>query len=303
MSSGTETNQNLLVKSLGGAREGVIIVDALHPGFPIRYVNESFARLTGYSCGELTGKNYRLLHGTDTKQAEIAVTISAIAKGEGCTVTLRNYRKNGSMFRGEFSVVPLCNAQGLPIQFIGILRDLTGRGLAAHQEVSSASKDMLVRIGERDQFDQRFSDLLNVSQLIRSGISVLMVSLDHFKLFNERYGESAGNECLHMVASCIAKSFTRTSDCVARYGHEEFSVVSFFPDIDTLRLHAQRMSERVRALNIPHSDSPHGVVTICIGGVYCVPNRDTTEDMLIQLANQELLAAKHGGCDRVHITG
>jgi len=303
MSPGTETNQNLLVKSLGGAREGVIIVNALHPDFPIRYVNESFARLTGYSCGELTGKNYRLLHGTDTKQPEIAVTISAIAKGESCIVTLRNYRKDGSMFRGEFSIVPLRNAQGMPTQFIGILRDLTGRGRAEHQEETPAAKDTLAGIGSRDQFDQRFADLLNVSQHIRSGISVLMIDLDHFKLFNERYGESAGNECLHMVASCIAKSFIRASDCVARYGSEEFSVVSFFPGIDALRLHAQRMCERVRALNIPHGDSPHGVVTVSIGGVYRVPNRDTTEDMLIHLASQELLAAKHNGRDRVHITG
>lgn len=301
MSFGAETNQSLLVKSLGGAREGVILVDALHPDYPIRYANESFARLTGYSCAELTGKNYRLLHGTDTKQPEIAVTISAISKGESCIVALRNYRRDGSMFRGEFSVVPLRNAQGMPTQFIAILRDLTGREQPGYPEEVQAAKEILAGIGSRDQFDRRFADLLNVSQHIRSGISVLMIDLDHFKLFNERYGEAAGNECLHMVASCIAKSFIRASDCVARYGGEEFSVVSFFPDIDALRLYAQRMCERVRALNIPHSDSPHGVVTISVGGVYRVPSRDTTEDMLIQLANQELLAAKHGGRDRVHI--
>jgi PleD family two-component response regulator len=56
-------------------------------------------------------------------------------------------------------------------------------------------------------------------------------------------------------------------------------------------------------LNIPHGDSPHGVVTISIGGVHRLPNRDTTEEQLFELANQELLSAKHGGRDRVHIIG
>jgi len=303
MNSNAETNQYLLVKSLGEALEGVIIVDAQHPGFPVLYVNEGFAKLTGYTSDEVIGKNYHLLHGSDTSQPEIAVMTTALAKGAGCVVSLRIYRKDGSMFRGEFSVVPLHNAQGMLTQFIGILRDATGRGRTEHQEETHAHSDPLVGIGNRHHFDHRFTDLLNVAQHIRSGISVLMIDLDHFKLFNERYGQSAGDECLQMVGDCIAKWFNRASDCVARYGGEEFSIVAFFPGAEALRHHAQRLCERVRELNIPHSDSPHGVVTISIGGIYLVPNRDTTEEQLIKLANQELLAAKRSGRDRVHITG
>lgn len=300
MSSGADT---MLAKLLGEAREGVILLDAQHPDFPLRYVNEGFARLTGYSSGEVIGRNYRLLQGSDVSQPEIAVMTSALTQGAACVVTLRNYRKDGSVFRGEFSVVPLHNAQGALTQFIGILRDATDTGQAEHQAESSPPGDLAEGMGGRSHFDQRFADLLNVAQHIRSGISVLMIDLDHFRLFNERYGQSAGDECLHMVSGCVAKSFTRASDCIARYGGEEFSVVAFFPDIDALRHHAQRLCQRVRELNIPHGDSPHGVVTISIGGVYRVPNRDTSAEMLIALANQQLLAAKHSGRDRVHIIG
>ncbi len=300
MSSSAET---MLAKLLGEAREGVILLDAQHPDFPVRYVNEGFARLTGYSSGEVIGKNYRLLQGSDVSQPEIAAMTSALAQGAGCVVTLRNYRKDGSMFRGEFSVFPLHNAQGALTQFIGMLRDATDTGQAGHQAESSTHGALAEGIGSRSHFDHRFADLLNVAQHIRSGISVLMIELDHFKLFNERYGQSAGDECLHMVSGCVAKSFTRASDCIARYGGDEFSVVAFFPDVEALRHHAQRLCERVRNLNIPHGDSPHGVVTISIGGVYRVPNRDTSAEMLLALANQELLAAKHRGRDRVHIIG
>jgi diguanylate cyclase (GGDEF)-like protein/PAS domain S-box-containing protein len=303
MNSGAETNHNLLIKTLGEAFEGVTIADAQHPDFPLIYVNGGFERLTGYTSGEVIGKNFQLLQGTDTDQPEIAVMVAAIAKGAGCVVTLRNYRKDGSIFWGEFSLAPLHNAQGMLTHFIGILRDVAARGQIERQAETPAHTDALVGIGNRRHFDQRFADLLHVAQRIRSGISVLMIDLDHFKLFNERYGQSAGDECLRMVGGCIAKSFTRASDCIARYGGEEFSVVAFFPGAEALRHHAQSLCKHVRALNIPHGDSPHGVVTISIGGVYRVPNRDTSEELLIALANQELLAAKHSGRDRVHIIG
>ena len=303
MNPGVETNHNLLIKTLGEAFEGVTIADAQHPDFPLIYVNGGFERLTGYTSGEVIGKNYRVLQGTDTDQPEIAVMVAAIAKGAGCVVTLRNYRKDGSMFRGEFSIVPLHNAQGILTHFIGILRDVAASRQTEQQAETPAYTDALVGIGNRRHFDERFTDLLHVAQRIRSGISVLMIDLDHFKLFNERYGRSAGDECLRMVSGCIARSFKRTSDCVARYGGGEFAVVSFSTSAEALRHHAQSLCEHVRALNIPHGDSPHGVVTISIGGIHRLPNRDTTEALLIELATQELLAAKHSGRDRVHIIG
>lgn len=163
--------------------------------------------------------------------------------------------------------------------------------------------DPLVGIVSRRHFDEQFANLLSVAQRAHSEVSVLMIDLDHFRQFNERYGRSAGDECLRMVGDCIAKSFTRASDCVARYGGEEFAVVLLALNIKDMLHHAQKLCEHVRALNIPHSDSPHGVVTISIGGFHRLPNRATTEDELIALANRELLAAKRDGRNCVRITG
>jgi diguanylate cyclase (GGDEF)-like protein/PAS domain S-box-containing protein len=304
MNPGVETMQSLLVRTLGDACEGFTIADAQHPDCPLIYVNGGFERLTGYASGDVIGKNYRVLQGSDTDQPEMAVMTAAIAKGAGCVAALRNYRKDGSMFWGEFSIAPLHDAQGTLTHFIGILRAVSAKGQAELQEeVAALHTDPLVGIGNRRHFDKRFADLLHVAQRIRSGISVLLIDLDHFKLFNERYGRSAGDDCLRMVAGCIAKSFVRTSDCVARYGGEEFSVVSFSTSADALRHHAQTLCKNVRALNIPHGDSPHGVVTISIGGIRRLANREITEALLMEQATRELLAAKHSGRDRVHIIG
>lgn len=303
MNSEVNVDQDLLVKTVSQAREGIIIADAQQQDFPLIYVNEGFERLTGYISDEVMGKTYRILQGTDTDQPGIAVMHAAIANGEGCVVTLRNYHKDGSMFWSELNVAPMHNAQGTLTHFIGILKDMTAGGQPGQQPETSTYTDPLIGMGNRRHFDERFADLLHVGQRIHSGISVLMIDLDHFKLFNERYGHSAGDECLRMVGDCIAKSFIRTSDCVARYGGEEFAVVSFSTGIEALRYHAQKLCEQVRALNIPHGDSPHGVVTISIGGIHRLPNRDTTEELLIALAEQELLSAKRSGRDRVHLIG
>jgi diguanylate cyclase (GGDEF)-like protein/PAS domain S-box-containing protein len=303
MISGAAANQDLLVKVLSEAREGISIADAKQADFPLIYVNEGFERLTGYSAEEAGAGNYRILQGTDTDQPEIAVMLAAMANGEGCSVTLRNYRKDGSMFWGQLNISPMHNAQGELTYYIGMMKEISDSCGSVIQPEATSRIDPLIGINNRRHFDERFVDLLHIARRIHCGISVLIIDLDNFRLFNERYGHAAGDECLRMVGECIAKSFIRTTDCVARYGGEEFAAVSFSSDIDALRKHAQRLCERVRALNIPHGDSPHGVVTVSIGGIHRLPNRDITEESLVELANQELRAAKQSGRDRVHIIG
>jgi len=296
-------SQDLLAQALNESRDGITIVDARQQDFPLIYVNQGFEKLTGYTSGEVVGKNYRVLFGADTEQPEITAIRAAIAKGQGCVVTLRNYRKDGTMFWSQLSISPVHNAEGTLTHFIGIQKDASDRMLLENHLSALIYTDPLVGISNRRHFEERFTNLLHVARRIHSGMSLLLIDLDHFRQFNERYGQSAGDECLRMVGDCIAKSFNRTSDCVARYGGGEFTVVSFSSGIDALRQHARKLCEHVRSLNIPHTDSPHGIVTISIGGVHRLPNRDTTEEMFIELASKELLAAKLGGRDRVHVIG
>jgi len=298
-----DVSRDLLAKALDESRDGITIADARRQDTPLIYVNGGFEKLTGYACEEVIGKNYHVLFGADTGQPEIASLRAAIAKGQGCVVTLRNYRKDGTMFWSQTSISPVHDAEGALTHFIGIQKDASDRKLLENDLSATIYTDPLVGISNRRHFDERFSNLLHVAQRIHSGMSLMMIDLDHFSQFNERYGQSAGDECLRMVGECIAKTFNRTSDCVARYGGEEFVVVSFSSGVEAFRQHARKLCEQVRMLSIPHSDSPHGVVTISIGGVHRLPNRDTTEQLLMEQAERELLSAKRGGRDRVHVIG
>jgi len=316
MSAMTNISLDLLAQAIDQSHDGVTIADAKKQGFPLIYANRGFERLTGYTSDEIIGNSYRILQGTDTEQPGLDIVRTAVAKGEGCLVTLRNYRKDGSMFWNELSISPVHDADGNLTHYIGIQKDVTAR-ILLEQHLHQSNLDLqtlnqqlntlvytdhLAGLSNRRHFDEQFTNLFSTALRTHSELSVLMIDFDHFRQFNERYGRSAGDGCLRMVGDCIAKSFARTSDCTARYGGDEFSVVSLAANIEDLRRHAQKLCEQVRALNIPNSDSSYGVVTISIGGVHRPPERGSTEAELIGLAEQALLAAKHSGGNRANIT-
>jgi diguanylate cyclase (GGDEF)-like protein/PAS domain S-box-containing protein len=308
-------SRDLLVKAINESRDGITISDVGEPDHPIIYANMGFEQITGYPAAEVLGKNFRFLHGNDTAQPGLDRIRTALANGESCLVTLRNYRKDGSMFWNELSLSPVHNLAGKLTHYIGIQKDVTARVLLEEhlrrsgEDLSTLKQqlttlvniDPLVGISNRRHFDEQFASLFSSAQRSHSELAVLMIDLDRFKLFNQRYGESAGDECLRIVGDCIAKSFARASDCAARYGGAQFSVVSLGVNIEDLQEHAQKLCGKVRELSIPHSDSPHGIVTISIGGVSRIPYRDTSADELIKLAEVALYDAKHHGRDQVHL--
>ena len=282
MNATENISPSLFARAIDTSNDSIAIIDAQQSGFPLVYVNQGFERLTGYTAAEAIGRNFRAFQASDDNQPELTVIRSAITKGEGCVVTLRNRRKDGSMYWNELSISPVCDDDGMLTHFIGIQKDVTARIQLEQQWSTLANTDPVVGIGNRHHFEERFFNLLSIAKRIHSELSLLLIGLDHFKQFNERYGQAAGDECLRMVADCIAKSFKRTSDCVARYAGEEFAVVSFSSNLEGLHQHIQNLCERVRRLNIAHSDSPHGVVTISIGGVQRMPDRETAKESLIE---------------------
>jgi diguanylate cyclase (GGDEF)-like protein len=131
-----------------------------------------------------------------------------------------------------------------------------------------AKFDALTEVANRGHFDDVLVREWKRAARSHVPISLLLVDVDHFKLFNDRYGHPAGDSCLRMVAQALQDSCLRPSDFVARYGGEEFALL--LPE--TPRAGAAHMASRVLAavtsLGIPHADSPtnhHVTVSIGIG--------------------------------------
>ena len=126
--SETKAIQNTLHirnRALEAAGNGIIIADMQQPDLPIIYSNSAFSRMTGYSKSETLGRNCRFLQNDDRDQAEIKTLDIAIQKGESCRVTLRNYRKDGSLFWNELTITPLYDETQKLTHFIGVQNDVT----------------------------------------------------------------------------------------------------------------------------------------------------------------------------------
>jgi diguanylate cyclase (GGDEF)-like protein len=132
----------------------------------------------------------------------------------------------------------------------------------------------------------------------RLPIAVAMIDIDHFKLYNDRYGHPAGDQCLRRVAA-VLNECVRSTDLVARYGGEEFAIVLPSADATVARQVAQRVRDAVMALDQPHERSPYGVVTVSIGLAVVIPSEPDTPEHLIELADHQLYLAKHNGRNQV----
>jgi len=124
-----ETEKDLMLKSsaLQSANNGIIITDAQKKDNPVIYFNPAFQRLTGYSSNEILYHNCRFLQGKDKEQEPLKILRQAIHNGESCQVTLRNYKKDGTMFWNDLYIMPIINNKGVVTNFIGIQNDVSQR--------------------------------------------------------------------------------------------------------------------------------------------------------------------------------
>ncbi len=122
-----EETLRLRERALAATSNGIIIADARLPKTPVIYVNSAFEQITGYSATDVIGQNCRFLQGTDTQQPAINELRSSIQAGTSCKVTLRNYRKDGTLFWNELSISPIHDENGKLSHFIGIQTDISHR--------------------------------------------------------------------------------------------------------------------------------------------------------------------------------
>lgn len=199
----------------------------------------------------------------------------------------------------------LLDGAGHPIGVIETLWDMTHEKVARTELERLATRDGLTGLSNRHHLDQVLHAEWARLRREQCPLSLLMVDVDHFKAYNDRYGHLAGDECLRDIARTLQQALLRPSDVAARYGGEEFAVVLPDTDVHGAETVARRIQERVAALQLPHALGEGGRVTLSTG-VACVrPLRDTRPEQLVLMADEALYRAKHGGRNRfvVHGTG
>ncbi|WMT75100.1 diguanylate cyclase domain-containing protein [Bradyrhizobium sp. Ash2021] len=162
-----------------------------------------------------------------------------------------------------------------------------------------ASIDMLSGLANRRGFQSRLDFEWMKAQQYDSELSLLMIDVDHFKLYNDTYGHPEGDACLSRLGETLAVIAADTMGFAGRYGGEEFCLL--LPNTETAR--ALEIGEMVRAavqgLGLPHATSSHQTVTVSVGVACTKPNDSQRPGDLIEAADAALYAAKHRGRNAV----
>jgi len=170
----------------------------------------------------------------------------------------------------------------------------------ANRELAQlASLDPLTGVGNRRSFEQQLAQRWADSRRRQEPLALVMVDVDHFKLYNDSYGHPAGDGCLRSVVEVLQAGMRRPEDGVFRYGGEEFVLLLANSDAGGALHCAETLRRAVEALALPH---PHGVVTVSMGAASTVPAPDSTDhagQVLLQAADTALYAAKEQGRNRV----
>lgn len=171
----------------------------------------------------------------------------------------------------------------------------------AHLETANTALSTMAYIdGLTELFNRRYYEQAlqrEVGRASRNGssIAVLMLDVDFFKKYNDRYGHQAGDVTLKAVARSIQRGLRRSGDLAARYGGEEFVVILPDTDLAGAREVAETIRVAVQACAIPHEDAPLGVVTLSVGMCAAVPQSGEGGAALVARADAALYRAKAAG--------
>ncbi|WP_238902417.1 diguanylate cyclase [Clostridium sp. YIM B02506] len=159
--------------------------------------------------------------------------------------------------------------------------------------------DGLTGISNRRNFDSYIEMSWNNCLNSSKPLSLIMMDIDYFKLYNDNYGHIKGDDCLKAVAKELSKSAKRTLDLSARYGGEEFVIILPETHKDGAEIIAEEIRKNIINLDILHESSPISKnVTLSLGVTTMVPNNQHTISEFINDADKALYEAKNLGRNR-----
>ncbi len=189
------------------------------------------------------------------------------------------------------------------LELTDVLSETNNRLHQANEKLKMMSlTDGLTGVCNRRYFDETLDREWRRMARDSRPLSLMMIDIDFFKVYNDTYGHQKGDECLKTVADRIRASVKRAADFVARYGGEEFSVVLPEMGIEEAAVLGRKICDAVAGLHLSHAASRiSDHVTISIGIAGMMPGGDAPVDELIACADKALYHAKKEGRNRVVI--
>jgi diguanylate cyclase (GGDEF)-like protein/PAS domain S-box-containing protein len=301
---GSEARFRLLAE----ASEDVVVLADLNGDR--RYVSPAVRSVLGWDPEELVGQNYSQIVHPDDVATLASLMETCLEEKPAGTLKCRCRRKDGIYIWMEASIrLHRDEVSGKAVGFVNVVRDITSRK-AAEEELDRAFRlvenqamiDGLTGIANRRRFDETMDREWKRAMRDHTPLSLLMIDVDHFKLYNDIHGHISGDACLREIASAAQGVLHRSSDLLARYGGEEFIVVLPSTDSDGAQLLAEQIRSAVELRSLPHSGNPpHAVITVSVGCATSILDYDSPRNSLLQAADDALYVAKSAGRNRIEV--
>lgn len=268
------------------------------------YWSDAIYPMFGYQVGEITPSYERFcasVHPDDRAQVR-AGELRCIATGENHDEEYRVVWPDGSVrwLRETGNVV--CNAQGVAVKMMGVVRDITEEKAWANQLHNLAHNDVLTGLPNRLVFEQRLALAVEKARLTNTRVALAFLDLNDFKDINDLHGHAIGDQVLMFVAKRL-KQMLRTADTVARIGGDEFVLIleGFSPGMGVEEEVRLICSNVIESLAFPMIISSEMLQVGTSLGVAVYPDHAASMDTLIHLADLAMYEAKRSGDNQLRL--
>ncbi|HUH59655.1 MAG TPA: EAL domain-containing protein [Candidimonas sp.] len=290
----TEAALHLRQRAIEASANAIVITNATKPNFPVEYVNPAFESMTGYNSEEILGKSLRFLRRDDHDQTGIVQIRAILAAKTSGHATMRNYRKDGTMFWSQVYIAPVKDDAGTVTHFVAAKYDVTEMKRYQAELEFQANHDALTNLANRKLLQDHLRGAIMAADKGGPALWVAFLDLDNFKYVNDSLGHGAGDVLLQKMAGRLEHA-VRPNDIVARQGGDEFVLI--------LREHKDNVSapallQRVmEVIAQPVQINGHTFYPTCSIGVAVYPDDGDDPDTLIKHADIAMYRAKEAGRD------
>jgi diguanylate cyclase (GGDEF)-like protein/PAS domain S-box-containing protein len=286
----------LYQRAIDSSANGVLLVSATRPGWPVEYVNPAYERLRGRGAAELVGQRMADLLGAAADQPAKEELASAMRERRPANALVRLDDGRGSELYCEVYVAPVNNPLGQTEHFVLTVYDVTTAKRYEAELEHRARYDGLTGLANRVLLVDRLEQAIGFAQAAREPVWVAAIDLDQFRFVNDTLGHQAGDELLQLLAPRIAGALQRT-DTVARTGGDEFVLV-----LTGQRDERQAAAAVRRVLDaLAQPLTLHGQALVVSGsaGVATYPGDGQDAETLIKQAELAMYRAKEAGRNTV----
>lgn len=289
----TEAKLKLAACVFENTLDGVLITDA---NGIILSVNPAFIEITGYAAEEAVGQNPRILQSNRHDQAFYTSMWKEIKTKGRWNGEIWNRRKDGDLYLERMTISMVRDVEGEPVRYVSVFSDITALWRKDEHIKHLAFHDALTDLPNRTLLMERINQKLLNSNREQCNLALLFLDLDGFKLVNDQFGHSVGDDLLKEVAKRLL-ALVRKSDTVARVGGDEFIFILNNPKgKDEITYVANRI---VSSINEPIDIFGEVLQIGASVGIAMFPADGRTSVDLIKSADRAMYAAKGSGRNNI----